>query len=199
MIAITQANSTSNFDDHEDKGQSLEGGRTGVTVDNVERLVKRWHQRPSEFSLPNESISIREADKLASGNVLRSRAVISEPNFPPEPQHFYAPAFHTLQEWEGYVTEISETKSTARLIDLTAGETYEGKEADIPKEEVSDNDFDKIQIGSLFNWLVGYERSIAGTKKRVSMIVFRNLPAHTRTELKKGADWAQEVRSKLAP
>ena len=199
MIAITQANSTSNFDDHEDKGQSLEGGRTGVTVDNVERLVKRWHQRPSEFSLPNESISIREADKLASGNVLRSRAVISEPNFPPEPQRFHSPAFHTLQEWEGHVTEISETKFTARLIDLTAGETYEGKEADIPKEEVSDNDFDKIQIGSLFNWLVGYERSLSGTKKRVSMIVFRNLPAHTRTELEKSADWAQEVRSKLTP
>ena len=183
MIAIAQVISTTTLDDHGDRRESLENGRMGVTGSTVKRFVKRRHQRPSEFSLPTESIPIREADKLASGNVLQAGAAISESDFPPEPQHYYSPAFHTLQEWEGYVTKISETNFTARLIDLTAGQTHESKEADIPIEEVSDNDIDELKIGSLFNWLVGYERSITGTKKRVSMIVFRNLPADTRSEL----------------
>ena len=100
--------------------------------------------------------------------------------------------FHALQEWEGYVTEINDTEFTARLTDLTAGATYAGEEADIPIDEISEADAAKMQVGSIFRWVIGYERT-AGTKKRVSHIVFRDLPAITKTDLQDGEEWAREI------
>lgn len=99
---------------------------------------------------------------------------------------------HALQEWEGYVTEINETEFTANLTDLTAGATYAGEEAIIPIEEISDADAAKMQVGSLFRWVIGYERR-SGTKKRVSYIVFRDLPAITKTDLRRGEEWARKI------
>lgn len=81
----------------------------------------------------------------------------------------------------------------ARLIDLTAGSSHEEEEAIIPVAELSDDDAVKMHMGSIFRWVIGYERSPAGTKKRVSQIVFRDLPAMTRTDLQEGEAWAQKV------
>ena len=80
---------------------------------------------------------------------------------------------HPLQEWEGYVVEIGDTDFTARLVDLTAGSSYEEEEATVPLNELSDNDIVKLRIGSLFRWVIGYERSPAGTKRHE-----RGGPAH---------------------
>lgn len=99
-------------------------------------------------------------------------------------------SFYPLQEWEGYVTEIAEDGFTARLLDLTTGATYEEEEADFPLEEVSEGDATKMRVGSVFRWVIGYERSVAGTKRRVSQIVFRDLPAITKTDLQSAEDWA---------
>ena len=100
---------------------------------------------------------------------------------------------HALQEWQGYVMEINETEFTARLLDVTANDPFEKEEADIPLTELSDADMAKIQIGSIFRWVIGYERSSAGTKKRVSQIVLRDLPAVTKTDLQAGDAWAHRV------
>ena len=100
---------------------------------------------------------------------------------------------HPIQEWEGYVVHISSTEFTAHLVDLTSGKSSSAtEEAIIPKEEISDRDAGKMQIGSVFRWVIGYERSIAGTKKRVSHIVFRDLPVLTKSEIEKGRKWAQQ-------
>ena len=99
---------------------------------------------------------------------------------------------HALQEWEGYVTEINDTEFTARLTDLTAGATYPGEEAIIPIDEISEADAAKMQVGSIFRWVIGYERT-AGTKKSVSCIVFRDLPAITETDLRRGKEWARRI------
>ena len=72
-----------------------------------------------------------------------------------------------LQEWEGYVTEIKDTEFAARLTDLTSGAKYAGEEACIPLEEISDDDADKMQVGSIFRWVIGYECK-GRAKKRVS-------------------------------
>ena len=100
---------------------------------------------------------------------------------------------HALQEWQGYVLEINETEFTARLLDVTASASFEEEEADIPLVELSDADVAKIQVGSIFRWVIGYERSVAGTKKRVSQIVLRDLPAVTKTDLQAGDAWAHRV------
>ena len=108
---------------------------------------------------------------------------------PPQP----AATFHALQEWEGFVLEIGETDFVARLIDLTAGLEQEEEEAVIPLAELSDEDFAKMRPGSIFRWVIGYERTVAGTKRRVSQIVFRDLPAITRRDLRDGETWALET------
>lgn len=111
-----------------------------------------------------------------------------------KPHQYPAVTFHALQEWEGYVTGINDTEFTASLIDITAGALYEKEEADIPIDEISENDVSKIQVGSIFRWVIGYERSATGTKKRVSHIVFRDLPAITKTDLGAGQKWARKIR-----
>lgn len=100
---------------------------------------------------------------------------------------------HPLQEWEGYVIEINNDGFTARLLDLTAGASYEDEEADIPLEEVSESDAAGMQVGSIFRWVIGYERSPAGTKKRISQIVFRDLPATTKSDLQAANKWARGI------
>ena len=113
-------------------------------------------------------------------------------NFPVSNRQF-AVTFHALQEWEGYVTGINDTKFSANLIDLTTGASHEEEEADIPIEELSEDDASKIQVGSIFRWVIGYQRSAAGTKKRISHIVFRDLPAITKTDLSAGEKWARKI------
>ncbi len=114
-------------------------------------------------------------------------------DFPKPPTHRSPPAtLHALQEWEGYVTEINDTEFTANLTDLTAGATYAGEEATIPLDEISEDDAAKMQVGSIFHWVIGYERR-AGTKKRVSYIVFRDLPAITEADLQRGEEWARKI------
>ena len=100
---------------------------------------------------------------------------------------------HPLQEWEGSVVEIGDEEFTGRLTDLTAGHSYETEEAVVPLEELSDHDRAKLRKGSIFRWVIGYERSPSGTKRRVSQIVFRDLPAMTESDFRSGAEWARGI------
>ena len=102
--------------------------------------------------------------------------------------------FHLLQEWEGYVTEISDMEFNARLTDLTSGAKYASEETSIPLDEISDDDADKMQVGSIFRWVIGYERK-GRAKKRVSQIVFRDLSMITKSDMREGRKWAQEIKT----
>ena len=112
---------------------------------------------------------------------------------PPLPRRAPTASFHALQEWEGYVVEMRAKDFVARLTDLTAGASYEQEEAIIPLTELSDHDAARMTAGSLFRWVIGYERSPGGTKKRVSQIVLRDLPAVTEADLRGGEEWARET------
>ena len=111
----------------------------------------------------------------------------------PQPHRAPTATLHALQEWEGYVLDIDNTNFTARLVDLTAGASHEDEEAVIPLMEISDDDVKKMQVGSIFRWVIGYERSATRTKKRVSQFVFRDLPAITKSDLRDGEAWANEI------
>ena len=101
--------------------------------------------------------------------------------------------FHALQEWEGYVLEKRDDEFTARLLDLTAGSLHEEEEATIPLEEIAEDDYIRVIPGSIFRWVIGYERSPSGTKRRVSQIVFRDLPAITKQDMFEAEEWARKV------
>ena len=113
-------------------------------------------------------------------------------SLPPRSATFYA-----LQEWEGYVVAIGSTDFMARLVDLTGGSSYEEDEATIPLAEVSPDDITKMRQGSIFRWVIGYERSVSGTRRRVSQIVFRDLPVVTKANRQKSEAWARETLRSL--
>ena len=101
--------------------------------------------------------------------------------------------FYARQEWEGHVVTINGTEFTARLVDLTGGGSVEEEEAQIPLEEVSESDAAKMQVGSIFRWVIGFKRSVMGQKERVSLIVFRDLPAVSRSDQQAGKVWAKKI------
>ena len=103
--------------------------------------------------------------------------------------------FYARQEWEGHVVAINETDFTARLVDLTAGGVHEQEEADIPLEEISDSDAARLQVGRIFRWVIGFKRSALGQKERTSLIVFRDLPAMSRTDQQAGRAWAARIQA----
>ena len=106
---------------------------------------------------------------------------------------------HATQEWEGYVVSVEEDVFVARLIDLTAGKSWETEEAVIPLEEISDHDAANLAIGRIFRWVIGRERSPDGTRKWVSQIVFRDLGRITESDLQRGREWARKIASTLNP
>jgi hypothetical protein len=83
----------------------------------------------------------------------------------------------SLQEWEGYVSEVGEKTFRARLVDLTANQKFEDEVAEFAIEELSDDNAALLLEGAVFRWVIGYQRSESGTKRRVSEVVFRRLPA----------------------
>ena len=131
----------------------------------------------------------------------RYERVSSLLSIPPQPRPLpqFQVAFHALQEWEGYVLRVDQNEFCASLVDLTGGATYESDEAVIPIEEISERDAKRIVVGSIFRWVIGYERSPEGTRKRVSQFVFRNLPRISERDYENGKKWARKVLQSINP
>ena len=100
---------------------------------------------------------------------------------------------HAVQEWEGYVVRVDPETFGARLLDVTAGASYDFEEAMIPLMEIAHGDRERVVVGSIFRWVIGYERSPDRSRRRFSEIVFRDLPVVTTADEQEGADWAREV------
>lgn len=120
-------------------------------------------------------------------------SVIDFPDLDQGSQTWPRVTFHALQEWEGYVIEIGEDDFTVRLLDLTAGSSHEEEEAVIPFSEISEDDLKRLCLGSVFRWVIGYERSASGTKRRVSEVVFRELPVVTKQDLAEAEERAKKT------
>ncbi len=102
--------------------------------------------------------------------------------------------FTSLQKWEGVVVNVHDNSFEARLIDLTANTPEEI--AEIPLEEVSEDDFSLIEEGAVFYWNIGYRKMISGQRERVTFIRFRRLPLWQKGEIdaaRQKADKLQEL------
>jgi hypothetical protein len=86
-----------------------------------------------------------------------------------------------LQEWEGTVLDLREDSIRVRLVDKTNGGVEE--EAEILLDEISRHDLPLIKRGAVFYWTIGYHDSATGQRTRQSIIVFRRLPAWSKSEL----------------
>lgn len=104
-----------------------------------------------------------------------------------------------LQEWEGYVTKVDEENNffTASLIDMTASDEIAKEEADFSIDDLSSTDINMLNIGSVFRWTIGYQRSPSGTKRKVSQINFRKFPKWTKRALKKAEDKAKHISKSI--
>ncbi len=110
---------------------------------------------------------------------------------------------HALQEWEGYVIGLTVDGFSARLIDVTE-EVYDHEshelieeEAEIPLTEISEGDVARLEPGAVFRWVIGYERKASGTKRRISQIIFRDMPALTQRDRSDGIAWARKISDSL--
>ena len=105
-----------------------------------------------------------------------------------------------LQEWEGRVVAVDDDNFVALLIDVTAAEAsshfgpdIEDEEAVIPLSEIDDADRERLREGSIFRWVIGYGHDLTGSRKRISNIVFRDLPAITVHDRALGEEWADRI------
>jgi|SRR6516165_3758052 hypothetical protein len=100
--------------------------------------------------------------------------------------------FSPMQEWEGYVTEVKDETFTAHLVDITAKRRIAEEKIEISISDLSDQDKDLLREGALFRWSIGYYKQ-HGTKMKSSRIVFRRLPAWTKSDFMKAEQKAKEL------
>ena len=105
-----------------------------------------------------------------------------------------------LQEWEGRVVAVREEEIVALLFDVTAAEAsseserdIEDEEAVIPLSEIDEADLKHLREGSIFRWVIGYGYTRSGRRRRISDIVFRDLPAITVHDRALGEAWAKRM------
>ena len=157
----------------------------------------RSREYGARSSAANDGSSPTVRDLGDSGNLARVRTV--EAIFPRRVNRVWRSSFQKLQEWEGYVVDVSNASFTARLIDITNRSPIENEEATIPLDEVSPLDRDRISEGSVFRWVIGFERRAGGSRRRISQIVFRDPPRFTHQDIKAARQWADTMFKWLEP
>ena len=199
MIKTPTAQSISEiFNFSSDESVNFQQKRPVYGIDHVNRLVQN-HLNSSASSTLNTGGLMGENQIIitTTGEQIGEHSRILE--FPSPVQRRPMITIHAQQEWEGYVVEIREFNFVANLIDLTAKAAVEEAEAIIPLEVLSDEDQAKLEVGSIFRWVIGYECFPSDTKRRVSHIVLRDLPPISESELKESAAWALESSRLLNP
>lgn len=154
--------------------ESLKDFTYGVISDPAKTL-------PDEDKLINETIDIKQKPYL--------------PIIYPINRIYKKDNFISLQKWEGAVLEIKKDSFMARLIDLTKESPYET--AEIPLEEVSEDDRDLLKEGAVFYWNIGYLNKTCGQKERVSLIRFRRLPSWSKEEIDAAKCEAERIKNLL--
>jgi hypothetical protein len=165
------------------------GGISQIIGRNLEMQKRATPDTAARNSMGDSSVS----DINGLGSFI-NKAIAAA--FPP-PHRPTVLSLQPLQEWEGYVAEVGEEIFTARLLDVTAGGKYEEEIADFPIADLSDTDLELLKPGAVFRWVIGYQRQIGGTKRRVSQITFRRMPAWTKKDLldatRKASSIAQSI------
>jgi hypothetical protein len=144
-------------------------------------------ERTSDSNLMRSEASSMRTDR-------RSQAVVNsdtsqQPESSSSPTILRAPdtiarmaTYHAIQEWEGYVEDIGDDVFAARLVDLTSQAAPEER-AELPLADLTLEQRSELRTGAVFRFTIGYEKTPGGQRKRVSQIIFRQLPRWTQREL----------------
>ena len=172
-------------------------GEYTEAIDGAPRQAQSAIEVETRNQGANDAEDVAPTDSTSyAGRIVRER-------IPDLPETRDWVTMHPLQEWEGYIVNKGENDFVARLRDLTAefsASEYDQlpeEEATIPLSEISDEDLKRLTPGSIFRWLIGYERAATGTKRRISHIVFRDLPSITAQDKSEGLEWARKIVQSL--
>lgn len=163
--------------------------------------VVRPSVRPSpRAQQPSETAVLREAGPHAAPASLSATATEAEkelatvrmptpPVAAPEPH-----LFTLLQQWEGEVsTEPRNGEFSAVLRDLT-NRLLPEEQATFSVDQVPPPDRKLVVPGAVFYWSIGYEDSPTGTRRTVSLLRFRRLPAWTRGDMRRIAREVERLK-----
>ncbi len=157
--------------------------------DLIDRSVALGLENARSYIAPNDRF---ESLRFSEHNSVTPARIFDSP--PPITSKADVPiVFEKLQEWEGYVLEIGSEEFTARLVDLTLGQSTADEEANFLLEDLTDDDVELLAVGSIFRWIIGYQRYSGGPKQRVSQLVFRRIPAWTQRDF----DYAESAGEEL--
>lgn len=153
---------------------TLERGQEDRSTALDQPAAPRGISRPRRVTLPSASLTAEQSE-----SELRTTQLVL-----PTP----APARHPfilLQQWEGVVaTEPREGEFSAVLRDLT-NPTYSEEQAMLSLEHVPPPDRKLVVPGAVFYWSVGYEDTPTGTRRTISVLRFRRLPAWTHGDMRR--------------
>jgi hypothetical protein len=97
------------------------------------------------------------------------------------------PKLHILQEWEGVVAHIGSDAFEMTLVDITARAKDFQEMATVPREELTDDEWRKLEVGTVIRWIIGYQTSHRRT--RFSRLIIRERPNWTTNEI----EWAKSA------
>ncbi len=106
-----------------------------------------------------------------------------QPNIRPFPPSYIAlkkkvERIKIVREFEGIVDKVDKENRIflARMIDLTAGKTFEQEEGEFPIDDLRPDDLPLLEEGALFRVRVAYWIKRGGTRQRFTELIFRRLP-----------------------
>ena len=167
---------------------SEESGLSGGITFNGDRIVS-GREVFDEMVLPSPTLEATSGTEI-------SLQIDSQPNsagFPEQkvsvPQFVRrnrssppSRSFEVLQQWEGIVTSVEPDTFWANLRDLSVP-SNPVESVELPRSEIGDEDSALLTIGSVFYWIIGYERSPKGSIRRVSEFRLRRTPLWSKREL----------------
>ena len=109
----------------------------------------------------------------------------------------YIVSFSPLQEWEGYVIAISDDQFKVRLVSITGGPTSDTEEVALPISDLSQEERGLLKLGAVLRWVIGYEITKSGRRRKASQIVVRQLPKWTKRELEEAMREGQKLAEKI--
>jgi hypothetical protein len=152
--------------------------------------------RSKDSDLYNELVKhTADTDSSIKGSILtdiEQRIIIFHGQFKSKQRQ---DLFISLQAWEGVVLEVMSDSFMARLVDLTNRGADE--EAELPMNEISDDDKTLVRPGAIFYWDIGYHTNYSGQRMRSSLIRFRRLPAWTQREIEAAKREADRIGKAL--
>jgi hypothetical protein len=191
LLAITNPGETyqAGQEDTTGPGPDLTASGQDIAVGRRRFIIP---SRPAEEQQPLSS-SYRNGDTTESPSTLEPARVLRVPRAQVARQHFIL-----LQRWEGTVTNVNVEEFSAVLRDLSQAARPE-EQASFLLDEVPDPDRSLLVPGAVFYWTIGYEVTLTGTRKTVSMLRFRRLPAWSESDLRRIKADAERFHKLLAP